>query len=71
MERSCSSHGSRSRCPELLNGDASMNVSISSTTGTRFELSVPLDETVHGLKRRLSEKLRVPGERLLLLHRDT
>lgn len=48
-----------------------MNVSISSTTGTRFELSVPLDETVHGLKRRLSEKLRVPGERLLLLHRDT
>ncbi|XP_016395750.1 midnolin-like isoform X2 [Sinocyclocheilus rhinocerous] len=71
MERSCSSHGSRSRCPELLNGDASMNVSISSTTGSRFELSVPLDETVLGLKRRLSEKLRVPGERLLLLHRDT
>uniref|UniRef100_A0A673HFK2 Midnolin-like n=1 Tax=Sinocyclocheilus rhinocerous TaxID=307959 RepID=A0A673HFK2_9TELE len=71
LSRSCSSHGSRSRCPELLNGDASMNVSISSTTGSRFELSVPLDETVLGLKRRLSEKLRVPGERLLLLHRDT
>ncbi|XP_052391642.1 midnolin [Carassius gibelio] len=71
MERSCSSHGSRSRCPELLNGDASMTLSISSTTGTRFELSVPRDETVQGLKRRLSEKLRVPGERLLLLHRDT
>ncbi|KAK2900342.1 hypothetical protein Q8A67_008457 [Cirrhinus molitorella] len=69
--RSCSSHGSRSRCPELLHGDASMNVSISSTTGTHFELSVPLDETVEGLKRRLSEKLRVPRERLLLLHRDT
>uniref|UniRef100_A0A672KF75 Midnolin-like n=1 Tax=Sinocyclocheilus grahami TaxID=75366 RepID=A0A672KF75_SINGR len=71
MERSCSSHGPRSRCPELLNGDASMTVSIRSTTGSRFELSVPLDETVLGLKRRLSEKLRVPAERLLLLHRDT
>ncbi|XP_043119239.1 midnolin-like [Puntigrus tetrazona] len=72
MERNTEarSHGSRSRCEELLRGDASMNVSISSTTGSRFELSVPLDETVEGLSRRLSEKLRVPRERLLLLHRD-
>ncbi|KAF4117929.1 midnolin-like [Onychostoma macrolepis] len=73
MERNTEarSHGSRSRCEELLRGDASMNVSISSTTGSRFELSVPLEETVEGLNRRLSEKLRVPRERLLLLHRDT
>ncbi|XP_016114689.1 midnolin-like [Sinocyclocheilus grahami] len=73
MERNTEarSHGSRSRCEELLRGDASMSVSISSTTGSRFELSVPLEETVEGLNRRLSEKLRVPRERLLLLHRDT
>uniref|UniRef100_A0A8C2IE54 Ubiquitin-like domain-containing protein n=1 Tax=Cyprinus carpio TaxID=7962 RepID=A0A8C2IE54_CYPCA len=73
MERNTEarSHGSWSRCEELLRGDASMNVSISSTTGSRFELSVPLEETVEGLHRRLSEKLRVPRERLLLLHRDT
>lgn len=73
MERNTEAqrHGSRSRCEELLRGDASMNVSITSTTGSRFELSVPLEETVEGLNRRLSEKLRVPRERLLLLHRDT
>lgn len=64
--RSCS----RSRCPELLHSDTSMKVSINSTTGTRFELSVPLEETVDGLKRRLAERLRVPKDRLLLLHRD-
>ncbi|XP_051720204.1 midnolin-like [Ctenopharyngodon idella] len=64
--RSCS----RSRCPDLLHSDTSMKVSINSTTGTRFELSVPPEETVDGLKRRLAEKLRVPKERLLLLHRD-
>ncbi|XP_052405253.1 midnolin isoform X2 [Carassius gibelio] len=73
MERNTEarSHGSWSRCEELLRGDASMTVSISSTTGSRFELSVPLEETVEGLHRRLSERLRVPRERLLLLHRDT
>lgn len=64
--RSCS----RSRCPELLHSDTAMKVSIHSTTGSRFELSVPPEETVDGLKRRLAEKLRVPKDRLLLLHRD-
>ncbi|XP_067309013.1 midnolin-A-like [Pseudorasbora parva] len=64
--RSCSS----SRCPELLHSDTSITVSIHSTTGSRFELSVPPEETVDGLKRRLAEKLRVPKDRLLLLHRD-
>lgn len=69
MERSLS-HGSRSRCPERPVSDSLIRLLVSSTTGSRFELLVPLEETVQGLKRRLSERLRVPGERLLLLHRD-
>ncbi|XP_051557474.1 midnolin-A-like [Myxocyprinus asiaticus] len=51
--------------------NTSMHLSISSTTGTRFELRVPREETVDGLKRKLSQKLRVNKDRLLLLHRDT
>ncbi|XP_076847394.1 midnolin [Brachyhypopomus gauderio] len=68
--RNCTNPGSRSRCPELGH-EHSMNLSIHSTTGTRFELSLPLEETVEVLKRRLSQKLRVPKERLALLHKDT
>lgn len=48
-----------------------MNLSISCTTGTCLELPVPLEETVDGLKRRLSQKLRVHRDRLMLLLRDT
>ncbi|XP_077332173.1 midnolin [Lithobates pipiens] len=55
------------------NGDraALMNLQIHSTTGTRYELSVPAEETVDGLKRRISQRLKVPKERLTLLHRET
>ncbi|CAM4585977.1 unnamed protein product [Leuciscus chuanchicus] len=70
MERNPEARSCRTRCPELLLGDSSMKLSVHSTTGTRFELSVPPEETVDGLKRRLAEKLRVPKDRLLLLHRD-
>ncbi|XP_053320784.1 midnolin [Spea bombifrons] len=48
-----------------------MNLNIQSTTGTRYELSVPPEETVDGLKRRISQRLKVPKERLTLLHRET
>ncbi|NP_001079678.1 midnolin-A [Xenopus laevis] len=48
-----------------------MNLNIQSTTGTRYELSVPPDETVDGLKRRISQRLKVPKDRLTLLHRET
>ncbi|MBZ3876338.1 Midnolin [Sciurus carolinensis] len=41
------------------------------TTGTRYDLSVPPDETVEGLRKRLSQRLKVPKERLALLHKDT
>ncbi|XP_012892513.1 PREDICTED: basic salivary proline-rich protein 2-like, partial [Dipodomys ordii] len=32
------------------------------TTGTRYDLSVPPDETVEGLRKRLSQRLKVPKE---------
>ncbi|XP_047633701.1 midnolin isoform X4 [Phacochoerus africanus] len=50
---------------------SSMSLAIHSTTGTRYELSVPPDETVEGLRKRLSQRLKVPKERLALLHKDT
>ncbi|XP_077187554.1 midnolin [Paroedura picta] len=51
--------------------EPSMNVHIHTTTGARYELAVPLEETVEGLKRRLAQRLKVPKERLALLHRDS
>ncbi|XP_053558783.1 midnolin [Bombina bombina] len=48
-----------------------MNLNIHSTTGTRYELAVPSEETVDGLKRRISQRLKVPKERLTLLYRET
>ncbi|XP_075399802.1 midnolin isoform X4 [Tenrec ecaudatus] len=50
---------------------SAMSLAIHSTTGTRYELSVPPDETVDGLRKRLSQRLKVPKERLALLHKDT
>uniref|UniRef100_A0A667WYV8 Midnolin n=1 Tax=Myripristis murdjan TaxID=586833 RepID=A0A667WYV8_9TELE len=67
--RSCTSRGASS-C-EAVPTEPSMNLFIQSTTGTRFELSLPLEETVEGLKRRLSQRLKVPKERLALLHKET
>ncbi|KAL2089928.1 hypothetical protein ACEWY4_014616 [Coilia grayii] len=67
--RSCTSRGAPS-C-EAVPSEPSMNLYIHSTTGTRFELSLPLEETVEGLKRRLSQRLKVPKERLALLHKET
>lgn len=55
---------------EAVQSDPSMNVHIHTTTGARYELSVPLEETVEGLKRRLSQRLKVPKERLALLHKE-
>uniref|UniRef100_A0A3Q4I2Z4 Midnolin n=1 Tax=Neolamprologus brichardi TaxID=32507 RepID=A0A3Q4I2Z4_NEOBR len=66
--RSCTSRGASS-C-EAVPTEPSMNLYIHSTTGTRFELSLPLEETVEGLKRRLSQRLKVPKERLALLHKE-
>lgn len=68
--RSCSSRGAAPSC-ESVTGEPPMNLYIQSTTGTRFELSLPVEETVEGLKRRLSQRLKVPKERLALLHKET
>ncbi|XP_051549181.1 midnolin [Myxocyprinus asiaticus] len=68
--RSCSTRGAAPSC-ESVTGEPPMNLYIHSTTGTRFELSLPVEETVEGLKRRLSQKLKVPKERLALLHKET
>nr|XP_033810962.1 midnolin isoform X1 [Geotrypetes seraphini] len=56
---------------EAVAGDPSMNLYIHTTTGTRYELSVPAEETVEGLKRRLSQRLKVPKERLALLYKES
>ncbi|XP_055740174.1 midnolin-like [Salvelinus fontinalis] len=47
-----------------------MRLSISSTTGSRFELSAHPGETVEVVRRRLSQKLRVSKERFVLLHKE-
>ncbi|XP_054031347.1 midnolin [Dryobates pubescens] len=56
---------------EVVPNDPPMNLYINTTTGTRYELSVPAEETVEGLKRRLSQRLKVPKERLALLHKES
>ncbi|XP_008332038.1 midnolin isoform X2 [Cynoglossus semilaevis] len=50
--------------------DLTMRLSITSTTGGPLELTVPRGETVEGLRTRISQKLRLPRNRTILLHRD-
>ncbi|XP_045686836.1 midnolin isoform X3 [Phyllostomus hastatus] len=70
--RSCRRGGPGGACELGPVADvASMSLAIHSTTGTRYELSVSPDETVEGLRKRLSQRLKVPKERLALLHKDT
>ncbi|KAM9844501.1 midnolin-B [Aulostomus maculatus] len=47
-----------------------MRLSISSTTGSPLELTVPRGETVLGLRRRISQKLKVQTDKIVLLHKD-
>lgn len=65
--RSCS----RAPTCEAHQNEPSMRVVIHTTTGAQYDLSVPVDETVEGLKRRLSQRLKVAKERLVLLHKET
>uniref|UniRef100_A0A8C4Q8E3 Midnolin n=1 Tax=Eptatretus burgeri TaxID=7764 RepID=A0A8C4Q8E3_EPTBU len=48
-----------------------MTVAVRTTTGTEFEVLVPVEETVDGLKLTLARRLRLPRERLTLLHKET
>ncbi|XP_071348458.1 midnolin-like [Trachinotus anak] len=49
---------------------SAMRLSITSTTGSPVELTVPRAETVEGLRTRISQKLRLRTHRILLLHKD-
>lgn len=47
-----------------------MCLSITSTTGSLLELTVPQGETVEGLRTHISKKLGMQTDRIVLLHRD-
>ncbi|XP_030607707.1 midnolin-A-like [Archocentrus centrarchus] len=51
-------------------GQPSMRVCITSTTGSPVELTVPRGETAEALKTRISQKLRLHTDRIVLLHKD-
>ncbi|XP_053186674.1 midnolin-like [Scomber japonicus] len=51
-------------------GPTTMRLSITSTTGSPVELTVPRGETVEGLRTRISQKLRLQRDRIVLLHKD-
>ncbi|XP_041849612.1 midnolin-like [Melanotaenia boesemani] len=47
-----------------------MRLCITSTTGSPVELTVPRGETAEGLKTRISQKLRLQTDRIVLLHKN-
>uniref|UniRef100_A0A665X391 Ubiquitin-like domain-containing protein n=1 Tax=Echeneis naucrates TaxID=173247 RepID=A0A665X391_ECHNA len=51
-------------------GQDTMRLAITSTTGSPVELTVPRGETVEGLRTRISQRLRLQTDRILLLHKD-
>uniref|UniRef100_A0A8C9XBH7 Midnolin-like n=1 Tax=Sander lucioperca TaxID=283035 RepID=A0A8C9XBH7_SANLU len=51
-------------------GVSTMHLSITSTTGSPVELTVPRGETVEGLRTHISHKLRLQTDRIALLYRD-
>ncbi|KAF4524919.1 hypothetical protein B566_EDAN013881 [Ephemera danica] len=50
--------------------EESILVRVTPTTGGQFDILVCKNESVENLKKRLSKKLKVPKERICLLHRD-
>nr|XP_020471912.1 midnolin-like [Monopterus albus] len=54
----------------LSTGEPTMRLCITSTTGSPVELSVPRGETVEELRTRISLKLRLQTDRIVLLHKD-
>ncbi|KAI3375031.1 hypothetical protein L3Q82_021544, partial [Scortum barcoo] len=54
----------------ISTGQPTMRLSITSTTGSPVELSVPRGETVEGLRTHISQQLRLHTDRIVLLHRD-
>ncbi|XP_049889610.1 midnolin-like [Epinephelus moara] len=63
--------GERAGCGAAVStGQSTMRLSITSTTGSPVELTVPRGETVEGLRTHISEKLRLQTDRIVLLYRD-
>ncbi|XP_002734487.1 midnolin-A-like [Saccoglossus kowalevskii] len=56
----------------MLSGETGRHwtVQIHPSTGGQFNIEVPSNETVEGLKKRIARKLKAPKEKLMLLHRD-
>uniref|UniRef100_A0A1B6DQN3 Ubiquitin-like domain-containing protein n=1 Tax=Clastoptera arizonana TaxID=38151 RepID=A0A1B6DQN3_9HEMI len=48
----------------------SIKISVTPTTGGQFELAVTKNDTIENLKKLISKKLKVPKERICLLHRE-
>ncbi|XP_038558338.1 midnolin-like [Micropterus salmoides] len=68
----CSFTPGRSACCEagVSSAQPTMRLSITSTTGSPVELTVPRGETVEGLRTHISQKLRLQTDRIVLLYRD-
>lgn len=47
-----------------------MRLSIMSTTGSLLELTIAQGESVEGLRKQISKKLRLQTDRMVLLHKD-
>lgn len=47
-----------------------ITISVTPTTGGQFDLAVTKSDTIENLKKLISKKLKVPKERICLLHRE-
>lgn len=62
--------GESAGCGAELSTQPAMRLSITSTTGSPVELTVPRGETVEGLRTHISRKLRLQTNRIALLYGD-
>lgn len=51
-------------------GCSNIIISVNPTTGGHFDLAVTKNDTIENLKKLISKKLKVPKERICLLHRE-
>lgn len=50
--------------------DSNITISVTPTTGGQFDLAVTKTDSIENLKKLISKKLKVPKERICLLHRE-
>lgn len=71
MTSSSSSSTNSENCPGCgLNDLDKITITVAPTTGGRFEIAVQKNIAIENLKKVISKKLKVPKERILLLHKD-